>query len=313
MDIFVEVLEQDKENEKNKYRFKNRYVEISDHLEKVIPDFFTIRDPGLHAAIICASGDANVIPEQAFGKIIKENFRDVRLKFLSKETLSSQEPCGCIRFPIADGAGRALRNLEERIRNCSEEERITNIRAANEIERYALQEEDQVKDNIVSLEIIWNKWSAQKCSELLIRGPFYMPTIFALLVIPQRHFELFKMENVYFPNFIEYVVRGQDSDPLFNKLYKVNPELFRTEIQTAGSEIISNITPTIVYEDRISTEISQEKQGSEKRKELKKIKELEKRREILIQQKITSQEAHTVSTKDLAAAEKARTIHKEEK
>ena len=313
MDIFVEVLEQNKENEKNKYRFEKRSVEVSDHLEKVIPDFFTTRDPGLHTAIICASGDANVIPEQVFGEIIKENLRDIRLKFLSKETLSSQEPCGCVRLPIADGAGRALRDLEERIRNCTGEKRITNIRAANEIERYALQEEDQVKDNIVSLEIIWNKWSAQKSSELLIREPFYMPTIFALLVIPQRHFELFKRENVYFPDFIEYVVRGQDFDSLFNTLCKANPKLFRTELQTAGSEIISNITPTIVSEDWISTEVSQEKQGSEKKKELEKIKELEKRREILIQQKITSQEAHTVSTKDLTAAEKARTIHKEEK
>ncbi len=308
MDMFCEVLERDTENGEYNYKFKSRPIKDSDHLEEVIPDFFTTRDPGLHAAVICASSDVNVISEQAFGEIIKEeNFRDGRLKFLSKETLSSQEPCGCIRLPMAGGVGCALRDLEEHIRNCTEEKRITNIMAAYEIGRYALQEEDQARDNVVPPEIIWNRWSAQKGSELLSTDPLYMPLIFALLVIPQTHFELFMRENVYVPSFIEYVVRGRDSGQLINKLKKEYREIYQRLMQITEPEVISNTTLTNVSEDWKSTEISQEKQGSETKEGLEKI------REQLIQQKITSQETLTVSTKDLTAAEKARAIHKEEK
>ncbi len=302
MDVFFEVLEQDKEDGKSKYQFKCRQIETSTHLEKVIPDFFSTREPGLHVAIICASSDKGVISEQALGEIIKENYQDVRLKFLSEETLSSQEPCGCIRLPMVDGVGPALQNLEKHIRNCAEGETITDSRAAYEIMRYVFQEEWGEE-----LEITWSRLAAEESSKLLIRGRFYTPAIFALLVIPQNHFELFRRKDVYFPSFIEYVVKGQDSDYIFDIMYKKNPELFQKEIQPADSGEISSITSTIESKDWMSTELFQEKQGLEKKKEL------EKKRQLLIQQKITSQETHAVSTKDLTATEKARTIHKEEK
>ncbi len=293
MDIVNKVLEQDEEN---RYRFKEKPVKPFELFEKVIPDFFTERDPGLHVIIVCASSDTNVISEDAFGEIIKKIFPDSGLKFLSREKLSSHEPCGCIRLPMEGGAGCALQALEESIRNCTKEKRITDTTAQTEIERYAGQEEDGNEEP----EIIWSSYAAKRSSKLLLTDMYYTPLIFALLVIPQKQFDLFMKEDVYFPDFIEYVVQGQDSDLIINILKK-NSEIIQKLVQTPESELTLNTTLPIASEDRKFTEISQEK------------KELEKRKAVLVQRKKMSEEALAVPTKDLTAAEKARVIHKEEK
>lgn len=211
--MFSKVLVQSGENT---YHLEKKQIEHpSVTLEEVIPEFFETYTPGLHVAVICTSNPSDVISEMELQKALKPVPPNGVIKCLTSANeqpkLSPNESLSCARpeKDLSTQIGGALQYIE----NCICEyigKKLIDHSASEEINRYRLKEAAKT----VRIEEIWMQWEAGVCSNLLSQDivlPLgYMPSIFILYVLPESCFEVFNHKDTFFPQFIEYVVLGED-------------------------------------------------------------------------------------------------------
>lgn len=204
--VFVEVLKQPA-GDTTKNTLYSEYIIPTEDLERAIPAFFKTRSANVHAVIVCSDCRNEPISEEAFLAALRENNSPC---IVLPNDVPQKGPCHYYVYSTDKPAsvGAAIIHILEQAHFC-----YGDIDDADSLAGQIAGEEE---DNKTDWESIWTQQLARMLSReiettrKLVLDKKSMHTLFLLLCLPEKHFEVFRKAK-FFPSYVEYVVKGVDA------------------------------------------------------------------------------------------------------
>lgn len=204
--VFVEVLKQPA-GDTTKNTLYSEYILPTEDLERAIPAFFKTRSANVHAVIVCSDCRNEPISEEAFLAALRENNSPC---IGLPNDVPKKGPCHYYVYSTDKPAsvGAAIIHILEQAHFC-----YGDIDDADSLAGQIAGEEE---DNKTDWESIWTQQLARmlsreiKTTRKLVLDKKSMHTLFLLLCLPEKHFEVFR-KSKFFPSYVEYVVKGVDA------------------------------------------------------------------------------------------------------
>lgn len=188
---------------KGGYQFeKETGVSESQNLEDIIGEFFSIRQQGVHVALICTDSTNAVINSNELCEKLKEKAEGDRIVEIigEEENVNGETNCYCIAERVGDFK-EILSTICEYAKNVLSVDKLEVEEIVASMKRYW---------DDLPVEKLWKKENAEDFSKIIPEHLTTVPDIRIILIFSEERFDYFLSEGAFFPKIIEYVVRGID-------------------------------------------------------------------------------------------------------
>lgn len=211
------------------FRFELMPIPRTSDLKTVIKSFFDDHESGVHTAIVCTDNPNEVMDEEDFRTALsRDDAWSVDIILADGARLADAD-CVCARRGPFEFIGQALADI---------------LKCANQItDKY-----DNSDNSLISalftfeergelpLRDLWSYSIAKDSSAILnsdqsIVSHQTVPDIRILLLLPQKHFETFSNPECYFPEFLEYVVLGENGIAIWGENQELKEKIRQLEVK----------------------------------------------------------------------------------
>lgn len=210
--FYTKVLKQN-----GKFQFDSIPISGIVDLRVAIKSFFDNHEAGIHVAIVCTDNPNEMVNEEDFYAAPScDTWSSVNL-MPTDGAKPTRKGRVCAHRGSFEFIGQALADVLKCAKQIIGEHYISN-KTDSLISATIVYEEQ----GLLSPEGLWSDVFAKSSSEIMDTNQLKLdhqtvPDIRILLCLPQKHFEVFSNPRCYFPEFLEYVVLGEDGVVIFQE------------------------------------------------------------------------------------------------